>query len=637
LLSIAYYLFFLALGIDAANRLWSGKGVVYRVWLGAVFGTLLHIWFPALWAFVFGFTVAAHIAAAVTGFVLWGTVFLLRRRVERAPFDKEQCRDLWTLLGWGAPLLLLLAVLFHNHVLLPKAGGLYGGQSTFGDLSMHMGMITSIAWQGVWPPEYSIYPGQLLCYPFLADSQSASFLLLGLPLRWAIIVPSIALAALCIMGVWLFVYDYTGKRGVAALAGLLFFLNGGLGFVLMLNGAVEAQSVFKQIFTAFYQTPTNNGSLSIHWTNVICDMLIPQRTFLLGFAMLPAALYLVYHGCARGERAHLIAGAVLSGALPMMHTHTFLALGVICAGWLIGYLSVQEDRKQYLLRWLKFLGIVVLLALPQLLFWTFRQAVGENFVRFHKDWLNTADPWLWYWVKNVGVVFVLIFPALWAAGAERRRWYLGALMLFILSELVVFQPNVYDNNKLFLVWHLFSSVIVAEYLGNIWRKLYAFRGRYIMAGMMAVVLFASAGLSIAREMLSGGEYLLYDNDAINAASYIREKAPPDALFATGDEHLNPVSALAGRNVYVGSAAYLYFHGIEYGSRQEEICRIYTDREAAQMLPWELGIDYIYVSNYERGQFDLPEDWFASLYPLAYMNDSIEIYAVSERAREAMGG
>lgn len=126
MLSIAYYLFFLALGIDAANRLWSGKGVVYRVWLGAVFGTLLHIWFPALWAFVFGFTVAAHIAAAVTGFVLWGTVFLLRRRVERAPFDKEQCRDLWTLLGWGAPLLLLLAVLFHNHVLLPKAGDFTG-------------------------------------------------------------------------------------------------------------------------------------------------------------------------------------------------------------------------------------------------------------------------------------------------------------------------------------------------------------------------------------------------------------------------------------------------------------------------------------------------------------------------------
>ena len=636
MLSIVYYLFFTALGIDAASRLWPHKGLLYRIWLGAVFGTVLHIWLPVIWAFAFGFTVAAHIAAAVTVFALWGAVFLLRRKVERVSFDVEQRRDLRVLLIWGLPLLLLIAALFFNHVLLPKADGLYGGQSTFGDLSMHMGMITSIAYQGAWPPEYSIFPGHLLCYPFLVDSQSASFLLLGLPLRWAIIVPSIALSALCLMGLWLFVYDYTGRRGVAAFAGLLFFLNGGLGFLLMLNNAGAEGSAFRQIFTAFYQTPTNHLDLNIQWTNVICDMLIPQRTFLLGLAVLPAALYLVHHGCVRGERGHMTAGAVLAGALPMMHTHTFLALGVVCAGWLISYASVQEDKWKYWRRWLLFLGIVVLLALPQLLTWTFRQASGDGFIRIHLDWVNTKDPWPWFWVKNVGVVFILLFPALWAARMERWRWYLGALFLYILSEIVVFQPNVYDNNKLFLVWYLFTAVIVAEYLGELWRNIGKLRGRYFLAGTLAVVLFASAGLTIGREMTSGGEYLLYDRYAIEAAGYIREETPPDAVFATWDQHLNPVSALAGRNIYVGSAAFLYFHGIDYGSRQEEMRRIYTDGEAMRSLPRELGIDYIYVSSYERGQFALNGDWFSDAYPLAFANDDIQIYAVSDRALDAMG-
>lgn len=635
MLSIVYYLFFLALGIDAASRLWPHKGLLYRVWLGAVFGTVLHIWLPAIWAFAFGFTAAAHIAASVTVFVLWGIVFLLRHRAERAPFDREQRRDLRVMLAWGAPLLLLIAVLLYNHVLIPKPGGLYGGQSTFGDLSMHMGMITSIAYQGAWPPEYSIFPGQLLCYPFLADSQAASFLLLGLPLRWVIIAPSITLAVLCLAGVWLFVYDYTGRRGVATFAGLLFFLNGGLGFLLMLNGAGEAGSVFKQIFTAFYLTPTNNLNLNIQWTNVICDMLIPQRTFLLGLAMLPAALYFAHHGCVKGERRHVIAGAVLAGTLPMMHTHTFLALGVVCAGWLISYAPAQEDKWPYWRRWLIYLGIVAVLALPQLLFWTFRQTGGDGFIRVKLDWINTKDPWPWFWVKNVGMVFILLFPALWAARMERWRWYLGALFLYILAEIVVFQPNVYDNNKLFLVWYLFTAVIVAEYMGDIWRRIGKLSGRYFLAGAMAVLLFASAGLTIGREMVSGGEYLLYDGYAIEAADYIREETPPDAVFTTWDQHLNPVSALAGRNVYVGSAAYLYYHGINHGPRQEQIRQIYSDREAMRTLPRELGLDYIYVSSYERGQFALPDDWFSGTYPLAYANDGIHIYAVSDRSVEAL--
>jgi len=635
LLSIVYYLFFLAIGVDAASRIWPAKGLLFRIWLGAVFGTVLHIWLPAIWAFAFRFTIAAHIAAAVTVFVLWGAVFLLSRRVEKTPFIREQRRDLGVMLAWGAPLLLLIAVLLSSHILLPKDGGLYGGQSTFGDLSMHMGMITSIAYQGVWPPEYSIFPGHLLCYPFLADSQAASFLLMGLPLRWAVIAPSVALVALCLMGVWLFVYDYTGRRGIAAFAGLLFFLNGGLGFLLMLNGAGEPGSPFREIFTAFYRTPTNNLDLNIQWTNVICDMLIPQRTFLLGLSMLPAALYLAHHGCVKGERSHVIAGAVLAGALPMMHTHTFLALGVICFGWLIAYAPAQRGKWSYWRRWLAYLGIVALLALPQLLFWTFRQTGAEGFIHVKLDWINTRDPWPWFWVKNVGVVFILLFPALWAARMERWRWYLGALFLYILAAIVAFQPNVYDNNKFFLVWYLFTTVIVAEYLSDIWRRLRKLSGRYFLAGTMAVLLFASSGLTIGREIVSGGEYLLYDESAIRAADYIREETPPDAVFATWDQHLNPVSALSGRNVYVGSAAYLFFHGIDYGYRQEQIRRIYTDRAAMETLPREIGLDYIYVSAYEWGQFALPADWFSDTYPLAYQNDGTEIYAVSDRAIQAL--
>ena len=51
-----------------------------------------------------------------------------------------------------------------------------------------------------------------------------------------------------------------------------------------------------EIFTGFYKTPTNLGDKGIRWVNVIADMLLPQRATLFGWAVLFAALFLLYRG-----------------------------------------------------------------------------------------------------------------------------------------------------------------------------------------------------------------------------------------------------------------------------------------------------------------------------------------------------
>ena len=58
-------------------------------------------------------------------------------------------------------------------------GSFHTGQSTYGDMNMHLGFITSIANQKRFPPEYSIYPGVRLAYPFLCDSISSSLYIWG--------------------------------------------------------------------------------------------------------------------------------------------------------------------------------------------------------------------------------------------------------------------------------------------------------------------------------------------------------------------------------------------------------------------------------------------------------------------------
>ena len=62
--SISYLLLYLALGVLNVRFLLPKHKPLNRIWLGLSFGVLLEMWLPALFAFVLGFTAAAHAAAA---------------------------------------------------------------------------------------------------------------------------------------------------------------------------------------------------------------------------------------------------------------------------------------------------------------------------------------------------------------------------------------------------------------------------------------------------------------------------------------------------------------------------------------------------------------------------------------------
>ena len=60
---------------------------------------------------------------------------------------------------------------------------------------------------------------------------------------------------------------------------------------------------------------------------------------------------------------------------------------------------------------------------------------GESFLRFAPNAYNEAgDFWLWFWIKNVGIVFVLLIPAFIMASRKMKIVYSGAFLLFIISS-----------------------------------------------------------------------------------------------------------------------------------------------------------------------------------------------------------
>ena len=609
-----------------ARRAFRTLDFLERVLLGSVCGSLAAIWMPVPFSFLFGFGLASHFCAFAAGVI---AAFLLYKDKNSVPISRDMLRaerqKHQAFLFLFIPFMFFSVVLLLSHTLRENGGALYTGQSGWGDMPMHLGFITSIAVQGRFPPEYSILPGERLCYPFLCDSVSSSLYLLGTPLRWAYMIPSFFAFAQVFCGFYLLARSMLRRISAALLAFLFFFLNGGLGMIYF-----TGEYSLKQLLTGFYKTPTNLGEKSIRWVNVIADMLLPQRATLFGWAVLFSALLLLYLAVFHGNEKLFLPAGILGGLLPMIHTHSYLALGLVAACWLVcSAIQSGMDRK-WLFSWLAFGLPAVILAVPQLLLWTFHSVGGnEQFLRYHFDWVNVGkENWLWFWLKNVGPLFVLIPPAYVLSDKKMRAAVSPAVLIFLLCELIAFQPNVYDNNKLLYVSYALFCIPSADLVVRAAEKIRIRSVRALALFLFLLLCTNAAAFTLAREVVSGTErraIKLFSASDAAAAEYIKDYTAPDALFLTASNHNNAVAALTGRNVLCGSPSYLFYHGTDYVPRLELAGKLLSDSVSFEWMHEELGIDYVYIGDYERGLPGCCVSYFDENYPTVFQSGNVTIY------------
>ena len=667
MIAVLYFLLFAQCGVMISFSLLPKKSPVVRVWLGLCLGLVLMMWLPALCAFAWDFSLIAHGVALALLLALTAGAFLLRDPSPWAPMGEK---DVWLLkaLAWVAlPLTLIGAYLQWTHTIMPAGDGtLHVGQSTYGDLPLHLAIVSGLR-DASFPPDYNILPGRLLAYPFLTDSLSTSFMLLGLPLRWAVLVPGILMTGLTFSGYVILAFRMADSRKGAVLAALLFFLNGGLGFLYLVDmqgealGSVmnnELQSVrglwerIQAVVEGWYQTPANHREFStynLRWSNVIVDMMVPQRTTLGGWCQVIPCLYLLYDAVrpetpwgmqlkdgADGPSAvwhqrtvpwrQTVLLGLWAGALPMVNTHCFLALGLASAGWMAYDIArCRHQRKNAFLFWLVYGGLAVVAAAPQLFTWTFSQAVGnESFLQVHFNWVNhndwggLRDGYLWFYIKNVGLPFLLILISLLEKNEKRRFIAAGAFVIFAAAELIQFQPNVYDNNKLFYIWYMLCAVLAADYGLELLGRLRGLRARPVIAVLCAVLCFSTGALAVAREMRS--DYEMFPRREVEAAAFLEENTDQHAVFMTGSQHINFVSSLAGRRIVCGPDLWLYYHGYNNEERHEDVRAFYADPLNHLDVLEKYDVDYILVSDREQGEMTVNARVFEYLFPKVYENE-----------------
>lgn len=655
-------------GVLQARCICKRRPPLIRMWLGLVIGLMEMMWLPSLYAFAFGFTMKAQLFALATSGILGAALLAVFGIHTTDSFKTKKAQPpLKTMLILLIPIAAISVYLHYTHTIRDVNGALHVGQSTYGDLCMHLSFATGLIGQS-YPPEYTLLPGNILGYPFLVDAFSSTMLIFGTPLNLSFSIPGALMTVLVYGGFFLFSWEITRSRAASVLSLLFLFLNGGFGFLYTLDlGGETGFSAMKSALFDYYKAPANMPDLNLRWVNALCDLLIPQRTLMAGWLCVIPALYLLYTAMKSRRTGDFIALGLFSGPMVMIHTHSFLALGLISLGAFIDTLIRDKKyRNKNAVNFMIYGTIAALLALPQLMVWTFPQTIKGGSLRFLFNWVNNQgdgtlrDGYLWFWIKNVGPMFILIpIAAITARSRRIKALALGALILYAVSETVIFQPNVYDNNKLFYVAYIAILPTGCAFVCEIYRRLKGIRLRPVFAALFIMVCTLSGAISIARECIS--DYEAFSPSQTAAAEYIRENTFRDSLFLTSNNHNNAVASLTGRRIVCGSGSYLYYHGLDYGREEANAVLMLAFPEELQDMYAEYGIDYVFVSNYEKDlkqlwnnyvpdasliqdYYSVDEDTIAAMYPAVceatqktvydwgVYEETVRIYAVSERAR-----
>lgn len=687
LIAVLVFGLFQLCGISLSRLAFPRESDGIRLLLGSVWGSGMLQWFPVLFAFFFEFSLTALGCGLALALLLGAVAFWGSRRLSRPGFQFGKVAASFSnrKFLWVVILVWLFFCYLVWHSFRWTDGVVYSSQATYGDMSMHLSFITSLANQRTFPPDYSLLPGTRLSYPFLSDSISASLYQLGAPLWFSYELPMWVAGAQVLFGVYAFFSRMTAGKGRTALAWWFFVFNGGFGFLYFLG----SWGNFTRIFTAFYETPTNLVGENIRWVNVLVDMMLPQRATLFGWAMLFPALALLHQAVFGKERRYFLFVGLMAGAMPMVHTHSFLVLGVVCGVWLVCFLCRRlswesavagvgkvlvllglvtmavlkevfrgrEESKGFLwaagvivlvflflvfflvletwrrqgwkclLPWVVLLAAALLPAMPQLLYWTFQQAGEGGFVRGHFGWVIGQDSYLLFYLKNLGLTALLALGGLLLAKGKEFSQYAPALAIWLLAELVEFQPNDYDNNKLLYPAFAFLCCAAAQCA---WRGFQLLQNRRVRVGAAAGVMAVTsvpALLTMGREAVAS--YELFGSGALELSQWVEENTPEDAVFLTDTRHNNEVASLTGRNVLCGSPSYLYYHGLNYVGNQQAAQTIYQQPEAAQGLVETLGVDYILVSDFERNSYQVDQEALDALYPRVYDDGSRVVYQTKE--------
>jgi hypothetical protein len=426
-------------------------------------------------------------------------------------------------------------------------------------------------------------------------------------LRSSLIWPSFIFLLALITLLYFLILKITHSRISSILVPFLFFFNGSIFSWQYFWQDFRASSL--SLLSFLGKMTKEYGHLAdykIHFSNIIADYILPQRAIILGLLVGVAAVYFLWSYWESKNKKKLLFAGLLIGVLPIIHTHTFMSL-VFVAGFLALIELAQNFKnfKKVILNWIWFVLPVLVLALPQV-FWLYPSA-SENFMKFGFGWMKGDQNVFWFWIRNLGLYLPAMIIGYIFTRSKLRTFYLAFLGLFFISNIIIFQPHLYDNMKIMLWWFLLSVVLIADWLGRLQKKMG--KPGYLAVALIFCVLIPTGFLSVYRE--SYVSWRMFSNEDLNLAEFVTKNISQEAIFLTSDKHNGVIPCLTGRRILMGYRGWLWTHGINYRQREADIMKMYEGSDQSLNLIEKYGVNYVLVEQDKISDFHINQGFFIS--------------------------
>ena len=465
-------------------------------------------------------------------------------------------------------LLFLFSLWLMWHTFKYEDNTIYIATKVWSDFAANIPLIRSFSWGKNFPPEYPLFPGQPIQYHFLFYLFVGILERVGLPLDWALNLPSALGFFALLIAIYLLAKLLFNKKSVAFLAVVFFLFNGSLSFLEFFRQHPPFLNTLREIITN--QTfpsfgPYDGKVVSAFWNlNIYTNQrhLAPSYAFVLLLVYLllrPGLPKLAPNG---GVLRHTKFLGVILGLFPFFHKAVF-AMAVVVLFSL--FLLLPKWRRSIFL----ILVIAGLLALPQIIYQV--RGAGPSF-SFNPGYLIpkplTTGKFIHYWFFNFGLSTILIPLGVLLSNRQNKKILLAFFTLFVIGNLFQFSPEIAANHKFFNLFLIVGNMFTAWAIYQLWKR--SFLTKLLVPAL--ILLLTLSGI-IDFFPIKNDVYMKFE-DAPKSQDvlWIKENTPPDAVFLNSSYLYHPAS-LAGRKIFLGWPYFSWSAGYDTTTRGEEWARV----------------------------------------------------------------
>lgn len=524
---------------------------------------------------------------------------------------------------WGGYFLFL----WPRILFVDKDGSISSGWiGVWADWSAHFSYTSALRYRDFtdWLSVHPLYIGRKFTYPFVMDGISALLQRIGISTVDSFIVPSIVVTFLLLLVLYLLFFSQSNSVKNTLLSVTIFFTSGGLGFWwffqdVMSNGLLSTLAFAPREYTHI-------GSVFLEWINVMTGEFLPQRAFLLGMPFYGLLIWMLYRWYEKRFAGvpvwKLFILGLISGFGLSIHVHSGIVFAITSAAIVV--ISLKNWRKT---------AAFILAAGISYAFVYYTlygsQISTDSFIKWYPGWL--ANPhskninFSYFWFINWGFFTPIAFASILFKKLYKNPIILSGVVIFIISNLILFQPYDWDNSKIFTWAYLFLSLPVAIFISDLAKK-------NIIGKILAIILFILVTFSGFLDIwhLTRTEHLTNvmwnTSDQKIAQEFVKISNPTDRVL-TADKHNHWVSSLAGRQILLGYKGWMWTYGINYDAIDHDMVTMFSGNEQSKELLNKYNIRFVVIGPAELGDYHANEKFFKDNYSIVLQNEEYRVYRI----------